>query len=99
MLVGDEPCEGLYAARLIRGGPFVSVRIWREPAGWYVEIDGQMGDDVMSVWPGCARHPISKGEYEFLKQRAMWARDNQPSHPVAHPRRRVDLRKIPPVRP
>ena len=70
-----------------------------EPTGWCAEIDGKLCRDVMSVWPGCARHPISEGEYRFLKRRAAWARNSRPDHAAANPRRRVDLRRIPPVTP
>jgi hypothetical protein len=46
------PTPGLYALRLVRGGPLVAVRIWHGAAviageeqdrapGWYCEIDGR----------------------------------------------------------
>jgi hypothetical protein len=99
MIVGDEPVVGYYAARLTRGGPFVAVKITKEPTGYNAEVDGRSHCDIDSVWPACARNPISKGEYDFLRVRAIWARDNHPEQPVANPRRRVDLRRVPPVKP
>ena len=77
--------------------------------GWFVEIDGrtdrvEFGDDgyrcrvpldVETVWPHCAKDPVTRSEYEFLVAHAAWARDHQPDHPKASPRKAVDWLKTP----
>lgn len=73
--------------------------------GWFVEVDGRTNrverDDegyrcsvplsVESVWPFCAKDPITEAEYRFLIAHAAWARDYAPEHPKASPREPVDF--------
>lgn len=77
--------------------------------GWFVEIDGrtdrvEFGDDgyrcrvpldVERVWPHCAKDPVSEAEYRFLVSHAAWAREHQPDHPKAQPRKPVDFHTLP----
>lgn len=72
--------------------------------GWFVEVDGRTDkierDDegyrcsvplaVESVWPFCAKDPITESEYRFLVSHASWAREHAPDHAKASPRRPVD---------
>lgn len=116
------PTAGTYAARLVKGGPRVPVRIWYGQAivdgeeqdrapGWFVEIDGatdrlERDDDtgyrcrvalkVESVWPHCARWPISETRYRYMLEHARWAREHAPDHPKATPRQPVDFHALPP---
>jgi hypothetical protein len=101
-LVTDEPVPGTYASRLVKSGPLVAIRISRDKdSGCYrIEVDGQIDAvPIEAAWPACARRPITTGEYRFMLRRAEWARTHQPEHPAANPRKRVDLRRIPPVLP
>lgn len=104
----DIPIAGLYQTRLIRGGPWVAVRIWwgfpaelsedetvdRRPA-WNAERDGKpVGID--QVWPNCSDKKILEPEYRFLLARADHASRYDPDSPFADPRRPVDLMKAKP---
>lgn len=106
----DKPAAGFFKRRLVRGGPWVPVRIWfsapsdphqpgqlldRSPR-WQAELDGRE-IDIWSVWPGCSGHPIDKQEYDFLRATNAHARTHEPAMPEANPERRIDLNKMPPV--
>lgn len=110
--VTEEPVAGHYQVRLVKGGPLVPVRIWfglpvidgeqqdRAPR-WCVEIDGKTtwrGEliPVEKAWPWCAKEPISSTDYEFMIAHAKWARDHQPDHPKAQPRKPVDYHSLKP---
>jgi hypothetical protein len=101
----DCPREGYYRLRLIRGGLWVGVRIWRDSGHWRVEVDGRQvrveGDhivplDVFEVWPWCCGQPISRREFDFLARRRDWARRHAPEHPAANPKVPIDLARLPP---
>lgn len=102
MLVGDEPVEGFYATRLVKDGPLVTVKIWQvDTEWWHVEIDGKPGTvvDLYRVWPGCAKQPLTVGEYDTMRRRANMATVFAPNHPLSNPRKKVDLRAMRPVKP
>lgn len=78
--------------------------------GWFVEIDGRTDRieldretgyrcrvplDVTTVWPFCAKEPITENEYRYLAAHAGWAREHQPDHPKATPRKAVDFNTLP----
>lgn len=102
MTITDEPQDGFYRMRLVRGGPLVGVRIWfgaplepwtreemdRGPR-WNAEVNGDW-IEVDRVWPQCAGDRIDGREYEFLKQRTQWARRNDGYDAMANPRRRTN---------
>lgn len=90
----DRPTEGLYRRKLVKGGPWVPVVIWRPPA-----IDPDTGEqlerstmltawedgrnvDPFQIWPYL--HPISEAEYWRL-------RDRIDDDPEAEPRNVIDL--------
>jgi hypothetical protein len=104
----DIPIAGFYQTRLIKGGPWVAVRIWwgfpseltpeetvdRLPA-WNAERDGKPVG-ILEVWPHVSGRPIPESEYKFLLARAAHASRYLPDSPFAQPRRRVDMNKAPP---
>jgi hypothetical protein len=76
--------------------------------GWFVEIDGQTdrvergGDgyrcrvplEVDRAWPHCAKDKITEAEYAYLVAHAAWAREHQPDHPKAQPRKPIDFHTV-----
>jgi hypothetical protein len=102
MLKADEPTEGYYRMRLVRGGPLVGIRIWHGPPlepwtrdvmdrvwRWQAEADGEL-IELDRVWPVCLSDPIDEKEYTFLVERSRWARRNDAYDPKATPRRKTD---------
>lgn len=97
----DEPQDGYYKCRLIRGGPWVPGRIWREPERDFAT--GRLtGMDVVSCevagkprnprqqWNALARYPISKADYDYLVSVGNWARDHAPNSSEANPGKPVN---------
>lgn len=75
--IGDDPQCGYYQTKLVRYGPFVPARIWREPA-----VDEATGKptgqeillchvasrsrDARNMWPRLAMFPISLATYNAM---------------------------------
>ena len=92
-------CRVWFGAAVIEGEE--QDRSW----AWRVEVDGrtdqiERGDDgylchvaipLDRVWPYCANEPIDQAEYAYLRSVAAWAREHDPSHPAANPRRPIVL--------
>lgn len=104
-IVIGEPQPGFYQRRLIKGGPFVPVRIYwhgpRDAEGQLIgdevlicEVDGKRRD-AEDEWTWVAGMPITQAEYEFQTKRARWARKHKPGSPHANPRKSIDLRRVP----
>lgn len=100
----DLPVAGAYKMRLVRGGPFVVVRVWRgfgrDPLTgqeiergyhWRAMRDGRQVD-IWSVWPGCASHPIDETEAQKIE-----ARKSDPEAPERFPGSPVDLGTMKPI--
>ena len=96
----DDPQEGFYKRKLVKGGVFVPARIW-----WYSPIDenGDLtGDEVLQAevdgkyadayeqWQWLCAHPISEAEFNFLTAQRQWAQKHAPHEPYADPRKPVD---------
>lgn len=103
----NRPAPGFYRRRLVRGGPWVPVRIWfgppfdpitREPLdrSWCLrcEVAGRQ-EDPADHWLHCAEHPVAEAEYRYMAGLAAWAGEHAPAAPEANPRRRVDLAAMP----
>lgn len=102
----DKPVAGFYQTRLVRGGPFVAVRVWfgqpYDPATgeycdrsyrWRAAIDGEQVD-VWRVWPACSGRPISEGEYRYLRTMSAHAKTYEPMMPEASPRKPIDWNRL-----
>ena len=103
--VSDEPQAGYYKCRLVKGGPYVPVRLAvhgeRDESGTLTE-DEQMrcwvgGGQVQlsqAPWPYCGRFPISEQEYDWMLDDARDAKTNprgdRAGDPMANPLRPVD---------
>ena len=108
---GDQPIAGYYQHRLVRGGPWLAVRIWhdvdrrdpdfpdeqldRSPI-WRAELDGREVE-IEKVWPFCAKRPIERSDYVYLLADRDHARRHRPDSPEANPERGVDLGSMRPL--
>jgi hypothetical protein len=99
----DTPTAGFYRTRLRSGSVYVGVRIWfgppKDPASgeemdraprWQSEANGRYVE-LSSVWPGCARDPISASDYAYLASLQTWGEQHAPDSAYADPSRKIDL--------
>lgn len=89
----NEPQPGFYRRRLVRGGPWVPVRIWfgapfdpvtREPLDRSWRLRGEVAgrqEDPADHWLHCAEHPVSEAEYRYMAGLATWAEEHDPAAP------------------
>ena len=108
MLVND-PLDGFYRTKLVKGGPWVPVRIWTEDGDRCEETGELLSDQIIrcrvggqdsdpfAVWTYCAGSPITEAEYDFMLANAEWCRDHAPEEPEANPRQAVDIDDLPPI--
>jgi 5'-3' exonuclease len=99
------PC-GFYRTRIVRGGPWVPARIWREPyldpdtgadSGKDVlrcEINGK-DKDAMAVYPWLCRHPTKESEFQFQVADFDHAKNYRPDDPKATPAAAIEITKQP----
>lgn len=104
------PEEGYYRRRLVKGGPWVAVKIWNGPPRdpdtgevlferpylWRALLNGD-DVDIWDVWPECSGEPIGYVEYEFILKAHLWAKVHAPNDPEANPRKPIDLHKQKPI--
>lgn len=101
----DEPQAGYYQRRLVKGGPFVPARIWRERETDFMgketgrevlrcEVGGQ-ARDANSEWSRLAMNPISEATYRYEHADAAHAKRYRPGDPKANPTERPDILKMP----
>jgi hypothetical protein len=104
--IPDTPQCGWYMTRLVRGGPRVPARVWRDPGVDPVTGEAAPHDilrcsvggrprDAVALWQQLAMNPISVEEYEFEMADAAWAKQYDPSDPKAAPDRKIDPRTAP----
>lgn len=102
----SEPEAGFFQMRLVRGGPWVPVRIWLHQV-----IDGETGElvqderlaatvdgrpaDPCQIWTRCAAHPVSEQYFAYLTAGSRWDRAHAPHHPAANPTQPTDHLKTP----
>lgn len=107
LITPGQPIAGFYKSKLVRGGPWVAVRIWFGPPAdpitgeeldrshrWQAEIDGKLARQVWDAWPYCAGQPIDEAEYRYLTAMKRHAVTYEPEMPEASPRRPVDFNKL-----
>lgn len=103
MIDATQPVAGYYRMKLVRGGPFVGIRIWhgapREPwtgdimdraPCWNAQANGEW-IDFERVWPVCTADPIDEATYRelcALKRDALAAGDAYSA--FATPKKAVD---------
>lgn len=78
-MLPDIPQVGFYKRTLVRFGPEVPARIWREPSrqdgmDWLkCQVDGK-DRDPFQEWPRLSMKPISAREYEALSEKIVASR-------------------------
>lgn len=96
--VPTAPQCGFYQRRLVRGGPLVKARIYREKMNGSevlaCEVDGR-ARDPLAEWPKLWMSPIREAEYNFRGALATHVRKHEPTHPLADPRNPIDLKSAP----
>jgi hypothetical protein len=73
----DTPIEGYYRTRLVRGGPWVGVKIWFAPAAdaedrtpqWQCSVNGFQAD-VWEMWPLVGGREIDEAAYRKISPQA-----------------------------
>jgi hypothetical protein len=108
LLDPDLPECGCYRIVLRRGAPDSGIRIWlghpidpetgeemlERPFNWQAELNGARVD-LWNYWPGCAREPISREEYDRLATRNATMDEESPFYDARRP---IDLFNAPPPR-
>jgi hypothetical protein len=67
----DQPEEGFFRLKMVRGGPWLPVKIWFAAKGenqtpeWRCLVNGLVAD-VWEVWPRVGGRGISEEEYKKL---------------------------------
>ncbi|MBI1213591.1 MAG: hypothetical protein GC190_19205 [Alphaproteobacteria bacterium] len=99
------PQCGFYQRRLVRGGPFVPARIWREPIlgengrttgkdRIRCEVNG-VEKDAQTEWGWLFQQPISEAEFKFQVADFSHAEKYRPTDPKAHPHKPIKLEDAP----
>ncbi len=107
--INDDPQPGYYKRKMVKGGPWVGVRIWLEQE---IGEDGDLlseprmkcmvGDDAADAgdqWLWVCTSPISAADYDYLTDTQRYATHRDPSMPEARPRESVDLNRLEPILP
>ena len=98
-LIG-QPEPGYYKRRLVKGGPYVSVRFYRDGGEIRVEVDGRTEHadgtpiDPHAEWPLC--WPSTETDHKFSIIMREWSQRHAPHFPQARPRQPIDLGNLPP---
>lgn len=102
----NQPEPGYYRRRLVRGGPWVAVRIWRGfgrcphtgdilERGWQLRCTVAGADaNPFDQWLWVCREPITEQEFKYLTDIKNYAVEHEPDLPEATPRSAVDFNKI-----
>lgn len=105
----NRPIPGFYKMRLVKGGPWVPVVIWRpcpiEPnpetfqgidryPRLQCRVAGREADPV-ETFISCSDKVIPVHEYHYLLDSYGWAIENAPEAPEANPYRAIDLGAMP----
>lgn len=103
--VADTPQCGFFKVRLVKGGPWVGARIWREAQREPV-LGALTGNDILRCeigetladplhhWESMIRNPIQESDYRYLIETARWAREHAPDEPEANPMAPIDWNKV-----
>lgn len=95
-----KPEPGFYRIRMVKGGPWVPVRIVaalrakRRRVVFYAYL-GDKVVDIDRVWPRAYGNKIEKSEWEYMLKLGRWASAYEPDNPAAQPTKAVDLNKQP----
>lgn len=102
----DDPQCGWFQRKLVKGGPMVPARIWLfgevdEETGELIdqeilqcEVNGEKADPV-EQWSYLAGNPIPEAAFNYLTALSAYVLEHQPEHPLANPRKPVDILSAP----
>lgn len=100
----DLPEPGLYRSRLVRGGPWVPVKITQEESGWTVAVGVGRTETALDPWaiPWMRDRyhfalRVDQAEFDYLMAQARWAQRHNPDHPAASPDQPIRLGAIKPL--
>lgn len=107
----DQIEAGYYKTKLVRGGPFVPVKIWfgqpPDPDNpgqlldrshrWMAIIDGKEAVDPYDIWAWVAGRNIKEAEYYTMVRRKAWDQQHDPGSPTQNPEQPVDWMKLKPI--
>lgn len=109
-VVGDwPPTAGFYRGRMVRGGPWLAIRIWFGPpldpdtgeecdrAKRWQATRGGAEADPRQLWPYVANHPIAEAEFNYMSALRAHAVKHEPDMPEAAPTSPVDLNRLKPI--
>ena len=100
--VPELPQCGFYRRKLVKGGPWVAARIWRDPEQDY-ETGKPTGQDVLrcmvgterrdpvAEWGRLCNQPIKREDYSYEIADADHAKKWRPGDPKANPRKPINL--------
>lgn len=104
----DEPQVGWYRRRLVKDGPWVPARIWRQPMTDFMtdkdstsheELRCQVGDIARppaDQWNFLLNNPISRKDYDFMMVNRTWVKKyGAPGEPEHNEDKPIDWNKVP----
>lgn len=106
-LLPEMPQCGFYERRLVKNGPFVPARIWREPEVDF-ETEKPTGRDVLlcevggerkpanDQWGWLSQNPIEEKEFRHLMKVRAWAVQSAPDEPEANPMQPINFATVKP---
>lgn len=89
-----KPLKGFYRTRVMKGGPWLPVAIYRDAGRMVVLVNEIESQDPNKTWLGCARHPIAYKTYEHRIEFGVW-----PDEASAEPREAAIGDNAPPADP
>lgn len=106
LAIPDVPQCGYFKRRLVRGGPWVPARIWREPKiDFETEQPGaedtilcEVGGERRNAddqWNWLLNNPISKEEYDDKMKLRAWVKTYAPNEPEANEDRAINWNEAP----
>lgn len=104
--VPEEPQCGFYMRRLVRGGPWVPAKIWREKEfdpetgsatgrEWLRCQVGERHRDPYAEWNALCQRPIERSAFNWENADFAHARLYRPDDPKANPAQPIDLLNSP----
>lgn len=102
----DVPQVGWYKRRLVKMGPWVPARIWRERAidfstdrpGDKDELKCEVGGAIRNAfeqWGILLNNPVSKADFDFMMLHREWVQKYAPNEPEADEAKPIDWDKVP----
>ena len=102
----NDPQDGFFQRKLVKGGPWIPARIWRDAEKDFV-TDQETGFDVVKCevagkprhplkeFDALGRYPITKEKFDHLMAVGNWAKTYAPNSSEANPTQPIDWNKEP----